>query len=171
MKKISQLLNFLISFLFLILSVSPVFATYLDECIKNCQGIPGSGSGCIEGCKNAAAGNLGLIQGMGGFLPDLTKQGEGVGSTLEKVMSMLLAFFTILGGLMFIIFFLLGALSWLSAAGKQEQLQKAQNQITNALIGLVIVVASYTAFFIVGKILGLNLLNPAETLMLLNPTL
>jgi hypothetical protein len=102
-----------------------------------------------------------------GFIPDLNE--AGVGKVLEKVMSMVLGFFTILGGLMFIIFFVLGALSWLTGGGKSEQLKRAQEQLTNALIGLIIVVASYAVFYIVGQILGLNILNPAQSLLKLKP--
>jgi len=70
---------------------------------------------------------------------------------------------------MFIIYFVLGALTWIGAGGKTEQLKKAQDQITNAVIGMIIVVASYAVFFILGKILGVNILNPAQEILKLKP--
>ncbi len=140
-----------LSFIFLIFSPSFVFA----------QSSPSSSVAAIE------LNPINIGESGSGFIPVLNE--EGVGKVLEKVMSMVLGFFTILGGLMFIIFFVLGALSWLTAGGKPEQLKRAQEQLTNALIGLIIVVASYAVFYILGQILGLEILNPAKSLLKLKP--
>lgn len=100
--------------------------------------------------------HLGNINCIGNFCPDGKPQ-----NTLENFFTTLLRFFTILAGLMFIIYFILGALTWLTSEGDKEKLKKAQGQITNGLVGLVIIVAAYSIIYLVGKILGLNIFTPA----------
>ena len=113
-------------------------------------------------------GNLGKITGLGGF------QTIGIGEPgtfLEKVFSNLLGVFTVIAGLMLIIYFVLGAISWMTAGGDPEKVQKAQKQISNAVLGLVLVVLTYSIITIIGQILGLNILNPADDIEKLGPNL
>jgi len=117
-----------------------------------------------EPAKNIPLGN---IEGFGGFVPDLTAQfldTTGVGGVFERVFSTLLAVFTIIGGMMFLIYFVIGSLAWISAGGDQEKIKKAQNQMTNGVLGLVVLVGAYSFFYIIGLILGFNFLSPAQTI-------
>lgn len=117
-------------------------------------------------------GNLGQIEGVGGFLPNLfadVQSNIGIGGVLEKVFTNLLGVFTIIAGLMLIIYFVLGAISWITAGGDTEKVQKAQKQITNAVLGLVLVVLAYSIVFILGKVLGLEILDPAGEIEKLGP--
>jgi len=110
--------------------------------------------------------DLGKITGPGSrFEPNTGAEftGEGgTGTIFENIFSTVLGIFTVIGGIMFIIYLALGALSWITAGGKQEQLEKARNQMTNGLIGLIVLVAAYSLFYIIGLVLGLDFLNPAE---------
>ncbi len=58
---------------------------------------------------------------------------------------------------MFLIFYLLwGALDWINSSGEKEKLTKAQNKITNALIGIVLIFVVLTVFnLLAGNILGI----------------
>lgn len=111
----------------------------------------------------ANAVKLEQITGSGSrFEPKNLTDFTETGTIFENVISTVLGVFTIIGGLMFIIYFALGALAWITAGGKQEQLEKARNQMTTGLIGLIILVAAYSLFYIVGLILGINFLEPAS---------
>ena len=114
----------------------------------------------------AAPIKLDPIEGVGGFL---TSGSGNPGAVLEKFFSNLLGVFTLIGGLMFIIYFILGALGWITASGDPEKLKKSTGQMTNALLGLIIVVAAYSLFYIVGLVLGFNILNPAQEIETLKP--
>ena len=98
------------------------------------------------------------------FQPDLTGGTTVVGRPIEQFLSVALGFFTIVGGLLFLLFFIFGALSWLSAGGEKGKVESARTQLTNAAIGLIIVIISQAIVGIVSGVLGLNILNPAAAL-------
>lgn len=118
--------------------------------------------------SDATDGKIGEVGCVGRFCEEL-KESENPGTTLESFFSVLLLFFTTLGGLMFIIYFVLGCFTWLTSEGEKEKLQRATSQMTNALLGLVILVASYSLIFIVGRILGLDILSPAQQIAKMIP--
>ncbi len=102
----------------------------------------------------------GTLEGIpGAYNPDLSDQGTGA---LTKIFSNTLGVFTIVAGLMFILNFILGGLSWLTASGKSDQVEKAKKKMTDAAIGLIIVVAAYSIAFIIGEILGFKILDPGK---------
>lgn len=111
---------------------------------------------------------LGSLEGLpGGFDP-----GESIdtaSTTLTKIFSNTFGVLTIVGGLMFILFFVLGGLSWLTSSGDREKVEKAKKQMTNAAIGLIIVVASYSIAFVIGRVLGVEILSPARYIQKLGP--
>ena len=105
---------------------------------------------------------LGTIEPFGGYAP----RGEHGGEiTLTQIFSNIFGVLTIVGGLMFAIYFLLGALNWITSSGQPDKVQKAQNKMISAAIGFIAVVAAYGITFIVGKILGVEILNPADYLI------
>jgi hypothetical protein len=75
-----------------------------------------------------------------------------VGSTLGKLINI-----AIIGAGLFMLFFLLwGALDWVMSEGDKERITKAQKKITNAIIGVLIVVVALTIFgTITGDVLGI----------------
>jgi len=108
---------------------------------------------------------LGELEGLpGGYNPDLSGKTPQIAAAdmLTKILSNTFGIFTIIGGVMFILYFILGGLSWISSSGKPEKVQKAQDQMISAGIGLIIIVASYGISFIIGKVLGIEILNPAD---------
>ena len=100
-----------------------------------------------------------------GFSEAYQPQEEAGHKALTKILSNTLGFLTIFAGLAFIIYFLLGALSWVTSSGQPEKVQKAQNKMTSAAIGLIAVVATYGIGFIVGKVLGIDILDPAKYIL------
>lgn len=87
-----------------------------------------------------------------------------IGNDLNAVVSIIIGFLTAIAALWFIIRIVLGGISWLSSGGDQKSLQNAQQTITNAIIGLTIVVASYAIISVISSLLGLDILNPAKVL-------
>lgn len=67
---------------------------------------------------------------------------------------------SIVGGLAFILYFLLGGLSWLTAGGDKAKVEAAQKQITNAVIGLSVILVSYAIILFIQEILEVNILQP-----------
>ncbi|PIY80948.1 MAG: hypothetical protein COY80_00050 [Candidatus Pacebacteria bacterium CG_4_10_14_0_8_um_filter_42_14] len=89
---------------------------------------------------------------------------------LEKFFSNLLGILTVLGSIFFIVNFILGAFSWITAGGESGKIETARNRMMQSAIGLVIIVAAYGIVGIIGTIVGIDILNPAKMLIELVPT-
>ncbi len=85
-------------------------------------------------------------------------------------MSNVIAIVTALASLMFIYYFIMAAISWINSGGDSGKLQTARNQMLNAVLGLVLLVASYAIVGLIGTLFGLDLLNPGKVLKGLVPT-
>jgi hypothetical protein len=101
--------------------------------------------------------DLGTVKGIGKFQDPANATGTG----LETLISTIMGVLTAISSLGFLIYFVLGGLQWVTAGGKQDAVQKAQKQMTDAVIGLIIVIVAYFIAGIVGYILGIDILNPA----------
>lgn len=86
-------------------------------------------------------------------------EGTGVGTTETDLGALFGTGFSIIvtvAGLFVLFQMIMGALNWINSQGDKEKIQKAQKQITNALIGLVILVMVWVLFFtITGDIFGI----------------
>ena len=104
-----------------------------------------------------AGTNLGLINGIGPL--GNTSVGANFTITFARVVSQTIGVMTIFAGLWFIAQLFQGAYSWISAGGDKQAVENAKKRLTNAIIGLGIVVAAYGLIGIVGAFLGLDILN------------
>lgn len=85
-------------------------------------------------------------------------------SQLELLVSNVIGFLTLIAGLAFLFYFLIGAINWITAAGDNQKSQLARQQIFNALIGLIVVVLAYPIISILSQLLGIHILNPKEVI-------
>lgn len=106
----------------------------------------------------AADVKFGQITTPGGYQPGAGI--EGSTSAVEKLFSNVLVMLTIVAGLAFTLFFLLGGLNWITAGGDKGKIDKAKGMMTNGAIGLIIIALSYSIAWIVGKAIGIDILNP-----------
>jgi len=106
--------------------------------------------------------DLGQIQGTGQY------QTGGAGALVPQLdifISNVVTALTIVAGIAFILYFMIGALSWITAGGQRDNVEKAQKQMTNAAIGMIAVVVSYFIAAIIGTILGIDILNPVQGIL------
>ena len=93
---------------------------------------------------------------------------DATGKTALNVMttmiSNVIAIATVAAGIFFIVHFLLAAYAWLMSEGDSGKLQKARNQMIHAVIGLALAVGAYAIIGLVGSLIGLDILNPAQLL-------
>ena len=83
----------------------------------------------------------------------------GGASIFSNLAGVLINFALIIGVIAFIFMFLFGALQWITSGGDKEGLKKAQNRITHALFGLVVLFSLYAILYLLGAIFGLNLVK------------
>lgn len=96
--------------------------------------------------------------------PYSTAESGGTGSwdsQTAELISVILSLLVTIAGIAFILYFIIGALTWVTAGGKTEQVDKAKSQMTNAATGLVAVVAAYGIAAIISGVLGINILSLA----------
>lgn len=102
--------------------------------------------------------NFGQITTPGGYQPGSGI--EGSTSATEKLISNVLVVLTVVAGIAFVLYFLLGGLNWITAGGDKGKIEKAKGMMTNGAIGMIVIAVSYAITYIVGKALGIDILNP-----------
>lgn len=76
----------------------------------------------------------------------------GLGKFIGTVVNLVI----VASGLFMLIYLLWGAFDWIASGGEKEKVEKAQQKITNALIGIVLVFVVLTIFGVfTGEILGI----------------
>lgn len=65
----------------------------------------------------------------------------------------------LVGGLAFLLYFLLGGITWITAGGDKGKIEEARGKITQGLVGLAVLAASYVIIKFIETAIGLNLLN------------
>ena len=76
--------------------------------------------------------------------------------SLGDLIADVLSFAILIGFILTFFFLLQGALAWISSGGDEGKVEAARNRITQAIIGLVIVVAVWALFGLVEDFLGVN---------------
>ena len=99
----------------------------------------------------------GFIEGPG-YSPATAPEANDAGNIFTDFISNMVGLLTIVAGLAFLLYFMIGALNWVQAGGDKTKVEAAKNQLTAAAIGLIVVVASYAIAAIVGEVLGIDLL-------------
>lgn len=91
------------------------------------------------------------------------------GANLEIILSNVLGFMTTIGGLFFIIYFVMASVEWITAGGDSGKITTARNKMMQGLLGLIILVAAYGIVGIIGGIVGIDILNPSLLLNEIRP--
>ena len=99
------------------------------------------------------------ITAPGGYNPQGVELADST-SAIEKLISNVLVILTIVAGIAFVLYFLLGGLNWITAGGDKGKIDKAKGMRTNGAIGMIVIALSYAITWIVGKALGIDILNP-----------
>ena len=71
-----------------------------------------------------------------------------------------IAFFA--AAVFFLIQVIIGGISWINAGGDPKNLDAARTRITNAVIGVIVVVAAFAITVIILSILGINIFSGGE---------
>ena len=79
--------------------------------------------------------------------------------TIGGIVSFLVAMVLIIAGVIFFFMLVIGGIKWIMSGGDKGKTEEARNQITAALIGLIIVFAAWAIIILIQQIFGVNLLN------------
>ena len=100
-------------------------------------------------------GTIGEGEGFGAW----TKFDDNPGNLLADIISNILGIMTIFAGIWFLFQAIMAGYNYLSAGGDKARIEAAWRRLTNALIGLAIVVAAYGIIALLGTFLGVNFLE------------
>lgn len=79
------------------------------------------------------------------------------GLTLSAIIGALIVLILVIAAVIFFIMLLIGGIRWMTAGGDKAATEAARNQITAALVGLVIVFAAWAILQLVQVFFGVNL--------------
>lgn len=77
---------------------------------------------------------------------------------LGVIISSFIGFSILIAGIMTLAYMVLGAVRWVSAGGDKGKIEKAQQTITQAIVGLVVTAIVYALFQIVQYFFGISIL-------------
>lgn len=69
----------------------------------------------------------------------------------------------VVGSIIFLFMLIIGAIRWISSGGDKGAVEGAKGQITNALIGIVVLFGVFAIVSFVSTFFGVNLLAPVLT--------
>ena len=98
----------------------------------------------------AAAINLRPGKGLAGQVENLQ---------LSQVIGGLLVLILVVAALVFFFILVIGGVKWIMSGGDKAQTEAARNQITAALVGLVIVFSSWAIANLIEAFFGVSILN------------
>jgi len=95
-----------------------------------------------------------LPSAIGGGNPGNYQQGT---SALGKLVSSLVGALFIAGFLLAFVYLIMGGVTWITAGGYKAKLESARDEITNSIIGIIIVAAAFALTSLVANFFGLSL--------------
>lgn len=93
-----------------------------------------------------------LAQGIG---EDVNIQpGRGFASSVSGLINGVLSFVMVIAALLVFLYLIMGGIEWITSGGDKSKTESARNKITGAVIGLIVLAASYAILLIVLNFLG-----------------
>jgi hypothetical protein len=89
---------------------------------------------------------------------------QDAGNQIAKVLSGVVGFLTVAGAIWFLFQILTAGLGWISAGGDKNKLTEARERLTNAFIGLTVVVAAWAILALAGVFFGISFTDPGAIL-------
>jgi hypothetical protein len=132
-------------------SAGSVFAIHTCPTGRVPQHVGGKDA-CVGGVKPAAGGaiTVGSVTKPTGFATNISSVIEGV-----------LSFVMVIAALLVFLYLIWGGIEWITSGGDKGKTESARNKITAAVIGLVVLAASYAILQLMLAFLGFSDLNDA----------
>lgn len=83
----------------------------------------------------------------------------GIGLLITQVLNIMVT----VGVIAVLFYFILGAIDWITAGGDSGKTQKAREKMTNAVVGLIILISAVALMIFVQRLLGICVLNFGNT--------
>ena len=116
--------------------------------------------------------SIGTFEGVGalGDTESFAVSATLASDMFSHLVSIIIGVLSVIAGLYFVFQFILGAFGWITSGGDKAKVQEAQKKITNAVIGLAVVLISVFIIDLVGLLLGINILSPSDFILSIWPS-
>ncbi len=111
--------------------------------------------------NNLLAQNINLAPGGGGASAQFTQLS---GITIGGIISGAITLALVVAAIIFFFMLVIGGIRWILSGGDKGQTEAARNQITAALVGLVIVFAAWAIATLIGSLFGITIFSSQFTL-------
>lgn len=98
--------------------------------------------------------------GLFGTITNPTSYNSTQGSGLFSLLSNLLKFVGVIAGIYMIVQLIFAGFQYISASGDTKKTEQAWAQIWQSLLGLVIIAGAFLLAGLIGRVTGINILNP-----------
>ena len=95
---------------------------------------------------------------LGPTLQDILKSEGGTGF-LQRLLPNLIGLFLVIGVIIFFFYMLIGAIQWISSGGDKGRVEGARGKITNAIIGLIVLLSTFAIITLIEGFFGINILT------------
>src|SRR3972149_7473520 len=85
--------------------------------------------------------------------------GKGFATDFGKLINGVLSFVMVIAALLVFLYLIWGGIEWITSGGDKGKTESARNKITSAVIGLIVVAASYAILTLALNFLGFSNLN------------
>jgi len=147
---------------------SSVSATAFDDCNNEriAQGMTvelqrQKACACLDGAetqytslKDAEGNNLTVKQA---YCSIQIAKPQGALSNISALLSGVVQLILVVAGLIAFVFLLLGGIKWITSGGDSANVEKARNQIMQAVIGLIVVFAAWGLMVLIERMTGICL--------------
>jgi hypothetical protein len=96
--------------------------------------------------------------------------GKGFATDFGGMINGLLSFVMVIAALMVFLYLIWGGIEWITSGGDKGKTESARNKITSAIIGLIVVAASYAVLTLALNFLGFSDLNDVFNTRSINGT-
>jgi hypothetical protein len=110
----------------------------------------------------SAAAGLALTAGsvMAATLKDVDIQpGTGFATSFGGMMNGIISFVMVIAAVLVFFYLIWGGIEWITSGGDKGKTESARNKITSAVIGLIVIAASYAVLTLALNFLGFSNLN------------
>ena len=89
--------------------------------------------------------------------------GKGFATDIGAMLNGLISFVMVIAALLVFLYLIWGGIEWISSGGDKGKTESARNKITAAIIGLIVVAASYAVLTLALNFLGFGDINEIFT--------
>lgn len=93
--------------------------------------------------------------------PALNTNIRDIGGTefLNKFIPNLITLSFVIGAIIFVAIIIIGAIQWILSGGDKAGIESARGKITNAIIGLIILLSLFAIIYVVENFFGIKIMN------------